>query len=131
MSPLKLAERRRRLCPNGIPRYVHCYDNGGTSFDQYTIVFTGRYRHKTLGETFYRGCSKNPYHPCGIGQSGSSPDRIDWPTYGHLGKKIRFYELPPDVRKLVLDDYAELWDLGDPSALTQLPRQTQADTRSP
>jgi hypothetical protein len=113
MGPLALAKRRARLLPGGMPRYVHCYDNGGTSYDRYTIVYTGRYRHKTGGSFLHVGCSAYPFHPQGFGQHGESNQQIDYPTYGHLGKKIRFEALPNDVRKLVLGDYCALWDLNE------------------
>src|SRR5574337_1921229 len=103
--------RHDRLLPGGIPRYVHVYDNGGKTFDRYTVVFTGRYRHKTGGEFWHIGASEHPFHPQGFGQHGFSREQIDYPTYGHLGKKIRFQDLPPDVQKVTLSTYKDLWDL--------------------
>lgn len=107
----RTAERAARLLPRGEPRYVHCYDNGGKTADRYTVVFTGRYRHKTLGECLYLGASSEPFHPQGFGQHGSAPSAIDYPTYGHLGKKVAFTQLPEDVRKLATATYRDLWDL--------------------
>jgi len=106
-----LVKREAALMPHGIPRYVHCYDNGGKSFDRYTIVFTGKYGHKTRGSTLYIGASAHPFDPQGFGQHGEAPNRIDWPTYGHLGKKVRFESLPPDVQKMVRSTYVDLWEL--------------------
>ena len=48
----------------------------------------------------------SPFHP-----QGESPDQIDRPTYGHLGKKIKFSDLPEDCQTLVLQDYKEIWGL--------------------
>jgi hypothetical protein len=110
---MKKEDRRNKLLPNGVPRYVRCYDNGGETFDRYTVVFTGRYRHKTGGVFWHVGMSSNPFHPQGFGQHGESIDHIDRPTYGHLGKKIKFINLPEDCQKLVLSDYSDLWDLTD------------------
>ena len=93
-------DRAARLLPEGKPRYVHCYDNGGKSADRYTVVFTGRYRKRTAGEFLHIGANANPFHPQGIGMHCSSPTQIDWPTYGHLGKKITFDQLPDDVQRL-------------------------------
>ncbi len=114
-------ERQARLLPGGIPRYVRCYDNGGESIDRYTVVFTGRYRHKTGGEFAYLAMNAAPFHPQGFGQHGSSDRQIDvaggsWggPSIGkrcHLGVRIPFDTLPTDCRALVLSDYRELWDL--------------------
>lgn len=107
----KTDARRARLLPEGVPRYVHCYDDGGKTCDRYTVVFTGRYRHKTSGECLYLGASSAPFHPQGFGQHGSSPSSIDSPRYAHLGKKVPFTALPEDVRKLALASYRDLWDL--------------------
>jgi len=103
--------RADSLMPAGIPRYVRCYDNGGTdkpggSSDRYTVVYTGR-----KGGGNYIGMSAYPTHPQGIGQHGESQFPIDRPTYGHLGRKIRFEALPPDCQKVVLSDYKDIWEL--------------------
>lgn len=100
--------RANVLMPNGIPRYIRCYDDGGEeTLDRYTVVFTGRYRHKTGGGFVYLAMSEN----LGICQHGSHSKLIDKPTYSHLGKKIKFRELPEPCRKAVLDDYIDLWDI--------------------
>jgi len=115
----KHKERAERLVPNGVPRYIRCYDNGGAdakngSFDRYTVVFTGRYTHKTNGAFWYVGMSGNPFHPQGFGQHGETNHQpCDRPSYGHLGKKIKFEDLPKDCQKLVMDDYLYLWDFTD------------------
>jgi len=103
-------DRKARLLPEGKPRYIRCYDNGGTTIDRYTVVFTGRYRGHG-GEFMYLGMSSNPTHPQGFGQHGFSQDQIDRPTYGHLGKKISFDDLPADCQELVLSDYLVIWGL--------------------
>lgn len=111
--------RHDRLIKDGTPRYVRCYDNEETA-DQYTVVFTGRYRRKTNGAFVYVGMSARPYDPQGIGQHGDSPQPIDVnksgfaPAMGrtnHLGKRIPYRDLPPACKILVLSDYRELWDL--------------------
>jgi hypothetical protein len=116
-----LAKRIERLMPGGIPRYIRCYDNGGESFDQYTVVFTGNYnligKKKVRGHYygrksyFYVGMSEHPFSPSGFGQHGESDFIIDKPTYSHLGKKITFDKLPEDCKKLVISDYKDLWEL--------------------
>lgn len=52
-------ERKTRLMPNGIPRYLRIYDNDGLTFDKYTIVFTGRFKKsaQTKNSHFYRTAS--------------------------------------------------------------------------
>jgi hypothetical protein len=103
--------RRERLLPNGEPRYVRCYDNGGETADRFTVVYTGRYRHNTGGEQLHVCMSASPFHPQGVGQHGSLGTSIDTPSYRHLGKRIAFRDLPEDCRTLVLGDYRELWGL--------------------
>lgn len=95
--------RTNNLMPNGIPRYVRCYDNGGETFDRYTVVFS-----RAKGRN-YLAMSANPFHPQGFGNHGEGV--IDRPSYGHLGKKIPFTALPPDCKRAVLSDYRELWGL--------------------
>lgn len=106
---------RKFYKPGGEPVYVRCYDNGGRSFDRYTVVYSGRYRKVVRGyardEFQYVGMSECPFNPQGFGQHGSSPQLIDRPTYGHLGKKIKFSDLPADCQRLVLQDYKEIWNI--------------------
>lgn len=104
-------DRLKALMPNGIPRYIRCYDNGGKTADRYTVVYTGKYRNKAKGSYEYVGMSAAPFHPMGIGQHGEHSTPIDRPTYGHLGKKINFNDLPADCKELVLRDYKENWNL--------------------
>ena len=103
--------------PDGEPIRVRCYDNGGESADRYTVVFTGKYRHKTDGEFWYVGMSDNPYHPQGVGMHGSSPTRIDGygVSTGHLGKRLQFNQLPKPCQDLVISTYADLWDAPAPN----------------
>jgi len=109
----KQQERYDSLLPEGKPRYIRCYDNQGLTIDRYTVVFTGRYTHKTNGDFIDLSMNSNPYHPQGFGQYGYSDYPIDRPAYSHLGKKIKFDDLPEDCKKLVLSDYIDLWDLSN------------------
>jgi hypothetical protein len=109
------AQRRERLLPGGIPRYVRVYDNGGPdtekgTIDRYTVVFTGNYPGRA-GICRYLGMSGAPYHPQGFGQHGESATIIDWPVYGNLGRKIKFQDLPEDCQKLAMEDYLYYWGL--------------------
>jgi len=109
-------ERLARLMPNGKPRWIRVYDNGEKSYDRYTVVFTGNYDKDIpgYGKSYqYVGMSSSPSHPQGFCQHGECPHIIDWPTYGHLGKKIRFEDLPEDCQKVVISDYRHLWKLCD------------------
>ena len=108
------AKRYARLMPNDLPKYVRCYDNGGTeknngSIDRYTVVFTGNYKGREGCD--YLAMNGAPFHPQGFGQHGWSRDVIDYPTYGHLGKKIHFTDLPEDCQIMALRDYLLTWGL--------------------
>jgi len=107
-------KRLASFLPDGKPKMVRCYDNGGKTADRYTVVFTGRYTHKTGGDFIFLSMSTHPTHPQGVGQHGSDRNQIDRPAYSHLGKRIKFDDLPEDCRKVVLRDYIELWDLKIP-----------------
>lgn len=124
MTPKALKARRTKFYAANVPRYVRVYDNGGETRDRYTVVYTGRYRHKTGGVFWYLGMSGSPYHPQGFGQHGESERQIDtapgaWggPAMGrrcHLGKRIPFGDLPKDCQTAALDTYDDLNDLAQP-----------------
>jgi len=111
----KQAERIKNLLPNGIPKHIRVYDNGGETADRFMVVFTGRYGHKTGKNTWILTMSAAPFSPQGVGIHSTMPynQRPDVPTYSHLGKKIKFTNLPEDCQKCVLQDYKYLWDLTD------------------
>jgi len=116
---MKTEERKNNLMPNNIPRYIRCYDNGGETFDRYTVIFSGRYRrYKTFEDEkrlpryySYVSMSTNPFHPQGFGQHGESKYFIDKPKYSHLGKKIKFIDLPEDCKMLVRNEYKNIWNI--------------------
>lgn len=105
--------------PNGIPRYVRCYDYGGSG-DRYTVVFSGNYAGRG-GVCHYICMSGAPFHPQGVCQHGGASRPIDVRTgsWGgvaigrkcHLGKRIPFTDLPEDCQKVVMKDYKEMWRL--------------------
>jgi hypothetical protein len=99
--------RYDRLLPHGIPRYVHVYDNGGASIDRYTCVFT----RLNTGYCQYLAMSGAPFHPQGFCQWGEHTRAIDYPRYGHLGKKIGFTDLPADCQQAVVQGYKDIWKL--------------------
>lgn len=98
---------------------VRLYDNGGTSADRYTAVYTGRYRHNNCGEFFHRAMSENPFHPMGVGMAGSSSQQLDYTGSGwggvpigrkcHLGTRIPFEVAPPKVQLCIAQDLAGLY----------------------
>jgi len=128
----KQSERRQRLMPNGIPRWVRIYDNGGKTADRYCCVYTGLYNNignKTFSRErqrphYFRDMSVNPCHPQGVGLFGESSLVIDrlpgcWggPSLGRLhpflGRRIRFQDLPVECQRVVRDDYMSIWYLQD------------------
>jgi len=91
------------------PRYIRIYDNGGKTFDRYTVVFTGRYKKRMSNEFIHLGMSDHPFHPLGFGQHGYSDDHIDRPTYSHLGKPMKWEDLTEDCQKCVWQTYNLIW----------------------
>lgn len=78
---------------------VKIYDNGGKTYCRYTAVYLDQPEN---GAGLYgaRGMSTHPFHPQGFGQFCSAmPGK-------HLGKRIKFEELPADCQKLVKQDLA-------------------------
>jgi hypothetical protein len=76
---------------------IRIYDNGGKTFDRYTVVYLDQPEREP--NTFAAiGMSANPFHPQGFGQHCSAvPGR-------HLGKRIQFNELPEDCKRLIEQD---------------------------
>lgn len=113
---------------NGIirePRYVRVYDNQGETLDRYTVLFT---RKRVDGEFFGLDMSENPIDPNGIGQHFSSPDILDYPSSSHLGKRIRFNDLPKICQKLVIEDYKTIWEITEKNQKLNLFRSSQNTT---
>lgn len=81
---------------------LRCYDNGGDSFDQYTVV-PPRWAHEERERNSHLfnsiGASEHPFHPQGFGQHCSvQPGR-------HLGKRVKWTDLPPDVQKFARQSF--------------------------
>jgi hypothetical protein len=78
---------------------IKCYDNGGKSFDQYTVVYLD-YPQDKHGVKYFDAVamSANPFHPQGFGQHTLAQ------IGEHLGKEIYYNDLPPDCQKLVWQD---------------------------
>lgn len=115
------------LLPDGKPRWVRIYDNGGTSVDRYTVVYTGKYRKKFTDPEQIRyygpftwfvhlGMSAAPFHPHGVCTTGESMHQVDvdprtgWPD-NRFGKRIKFEDLNQDCQQAVLLTYVYLWNL--------------------
>lgn len=76
---------------------VRIYDNQGESFDQYTAVYMDLPESRE-GCYAARAMSVNPFHPQGFGQYCTAmPGK-------HLGRRIRFDQLPVKCQKLIIQD---------------------------
>lgn len=75
---------------------IRCYDNGGKTYDRYTVIYMDEPDERGLFSSV--GMSEHPFAPCGFGQHGLA---LPGP---HLGKRIKFEDLPEDCQKLVKRD---------------------------
>lgn len=76
---------------------IRCYDNGGVTIDRYTVVFMDSPEHDRLFTAL--AMDESPFHPQGFGQhTEARPGR-------HLGKRIKFTDLPADCQRLVDQEY--------------------------
>lgn len=101
--------RNEKLMPNGVPKWIRCFDNGGKTWDRYTVVFTHAHSFGLKGYTVGVGMSQNPFHPQGFGQHFEYRNTDYNGRSG--GKRISFEELPVDCQRLVIGDYKEYWGL--------------------
>jgi len=76
---------------------VAIYDNGGKSFDRYTVVYLWAGKDR-IGRHSCVEMSECPFHPHGFGQHG------DCQNGRHLGKRIQFEDLPSQCQRLVWND---------------------------
>lgn len=81
---------------------IRCYDNGGKTADRYTVVYMDQpeFLHNCFSSV---GMSGKPFHPQGVGMHS-----IAAPGW-HLGKRVKFEELPADCQKLVRQDLTPNW----------------------
>ena len=77
------------------------YDTGPAGpFDRYTIAFKG-YRLAGGGMVYpYLASSDNPCHPQGFGLYAESDTFL---TGKHLGKRVRFEDIPLEVQRFILN----------------------------
>jgi len=83
---------------------LRIYDNGGATFDRFTCV-PPRWAHQYRGRNRWQfeaiGSSERPFYPQGFGQHVTT-------TPGpHLGKRIHWNDLPPDVQKFARQAFPE------------------------
>lgn len=99
--------RGKVRAPATMARYgtvLRCYDNGGRSYDRYTIIpprQAHEYREDRAGLFMAIGASERPFNPHGFGQCVSA-------TPGpHLGRRVRWDALPEDVQKFARQVFPE------------------------
>lgn len=95
-----------------IDNQVAIFDNDGRTFDRYTAIYL--YEPVYTDRYFYVAMSERPFHPQGFGQHGEmvlyanelaqlragKGQRL----FAHLGKRIKFSDLPEDCQRLVIHD---------------------------
>ena len=94
-----------------IDRYgtvLRCYDNGGRSFDRYTILpphWAVEYkagRRVGVGTLWAAiGSGEHPFHPQGFGMY------VQAVAGAHLGRRVRWDTLPADVQKFARQTFPE------------------------
>lgn len=72
------------------------YDNQGETIDRYSIYICLKDGFKYL-----ICCCSNPTHPQGV---FSRAEEHQFDLGKHLGKKIKWEQLPKSVQKIVIDD---------------------------
>lgn len=85
-----------------IANNVDIHDAGEEPADRYTVVFKDCPVERKPGFYLCVGMSAHPFHPQGFGQHTEAM------AGDHLGKRIKFEDLPPDCQKLVLQDLSEI-----------------------
>lgn len=83
---------------------LRCYDNGGRSFDRYTVIpprWAGKDWQERPRLWVAIGASERPFHPQGFGQMCSAQ------AGRHLGKRVAFKELPGDVQRFARQVFTE------------------------
>lgn len=87
-----------------IPRYIRIYDNGGETYDRYTVLFT---KKRISGHFMCLSAS----HDLSVGCHFDTMDILDYPSSSHLGNRINFEDLPKKVQQLVVEDYKDIWEI--------------------
>lgn len=70
--------------------FIRAFDNGGETFDRYTLCFEGE------DWCYAYGASEDPMHPCGFAQFLGEFDRLP-----ELGRPVAFDDLPEKVQAFV------------------------------
>ena len=82
---------------------LRVYDNGGKSFDRYTIIpprWAKDYRENGFSWSAI-AASENPFHPQGFGM------HVTAIPGSHLGKRIKWRDLPDMVKGFAKNSFPE------------------------
>ena len=79
------------------------YDNGGKSYDRYTIIYKEKLEFEDKSYFQFFACNEDPCHPQGFGQHG---ELKEIPRHA-LGKKITFEVLPNAVKRYIINEILE------------------------
>lgn len=83
---------------------LRCYDNGGRSFDRYTIIpprWARQYRERAPGLWSAIASSEFPFNPQGFGQHCTAAPGP------HLGERIDWADLPDGVQRFARQAFPE------------------------
>lgn len=80
------------------------YDNGGKSYDRYTIIYKEVLKYENQNYFQYFACNENPCYPQGFGQHGELKEI----NRRALGKKIPFEVLPNAVKCYLINEILDV-----------------------
>ena len=98
--------KSRHKCEVVNGQRISCWHDKGC-FDEWTVIYLDQEEN---GGVPFRGMSEHPCHPQGFGQWGE----MHLSNVGYKGRggcfdrRVAFADLPPDCKKLVLSDIADL-----------------------
>lgn len=101
-TPRRMPKRFLDGAPAGI---LDIFDNGGKTFDRYTVVYNYPEEYRGTDYLPYRGMSEHPSSPNGFGIMDAFT-RWDLSAYRNAYRRtrIRWDELPPDVQSVARRD---------------------------
>jgi len=105
MYAAQLINKYKQTKPRAKHSLIRVYDNGGKSYDRYTLVMPDMDTPRTND---YWGFSENPFHPQGFGQFAGEYPLLK--NYDSLGKLIPIESLPEQARKFVEQNIKEYED---------------------
>lgn len=101
MAAYKPRRSRARWLEGAPKALLAVYDNGGKTADRYTAIYGAPlWSHEwcRVGCLPCRSMSADPFHPQGVGMFGEAE------RGPHLGRKVRFLDLPEPVRRCIVAD---------------------------